>query len=808
MHNNFFIRLTIIIPVFNVEKYLADALKGIIKQNLREIEIIIIDDGSSDGSSGICKQFQKKDDRIQYIKLPENRGYGYACNKGIRMASGEYLTIFEPDDFIKKETYKEVLNKACEFDLDLIRFGFYKYKDGKIIESGYRKLIDNLKIPANQVICIEDYPDILSYQPTVWAFVYKTDFIRKHSICFLETPGASYQDNSFYFKSLMLSERMMVLNKCYYYWRQHSEQSIHNKSKVNAPLVELDEIKRFINSVIKTKCSPQTYELFYLQFIKRSLFYFNIHFNRLLLELKPMFYDNYLPFITASLFEHQLERVFYSQLDKKRRTIYNSLRNVNSYEDYLLNQGLYTQNNELKTLKGKKIYGQTIPIERLTPPFEHYLFGYFDLKATNNEGRNHLALRVPYPDKLPASNDSAAICLIKENLEIETVDKTHAWCFQQACFLQYRPQSDEEIIYNIYDENDQAYKSVILNLRTQRKRILPKPVASISPDGRRAISINFSRLYDYRPGYGYCNIVDPYYSDVKPENDGIIIMNIDTGEYSLLVSYRELWEKFAEGHDIEKMKLVINHVSFNTYGTRVLFLLRFFSDTPPWPTITAVMDLKGNNIKQVFGFGSHYYWKNDKELIITGENVFNRNERTFTTLYHLNVETGEHYMIDQDFFTGDGHCSYSPDQNYILYDSYPKQKIPYRKLMLYDVNKNCGTTLIYLLSDPVVHGNNKDCRCDLHPRWSPDGRYITFDSIHEGFRGIYRIKTEDAIEVLEKKYTQLTMKELETILNVDPRTLGIKDLSKQLMKKVYRRIKSTIKKRSIKCTILLLSALD
>ena len=782
------IELSIIVPIFNVENYLEKALTSLIDQSLKSIEIILVDDCSTDRSRDICMAFKKKDNRIVYLALPENKGYGYACNTGIKKATGEYVTIFEPDDFISKKAYFNVVKKAKKHNLDLVRFGFFLYENGKKNNSSYLKKIKKLKIPTNTVISIQDYPEYISYHPTVWGLIYKKLFLVNNSINFLETPGASYQDNSFYFKALCLSKTIMILRNQYYSYRQHPQQSVKDKSKLNAPIIELEEIRTFCDTTIKKNRNNDDYNTIYFQLINRSLDYFTIHINRLELELKHIFYTDFKKYMNDTLVEHKQYQYYFSKLEKERKNCLVCLLNSKSLNDYFIRQNSYVNDSEIKQLNGNPIIGQLVGVERLTPPFENMFSGYFDIKVMDSKNGNHLALKVNFMDRLPEKNDIAEICIIDRNKNIKVIDSTSAWCFQQANFLQFVPGSDDEIIFNIYDDKEQKYCAIVYNIFTSKKRLLPLPIANISSNGKKAISINFSRLFDYRPGYGYCNMKDPHYDDYIPKNDGIFLMDMQTGDYSLIISYDRLWEIFAKGTEVENDKIIINHINFNPDNTQLIFLLRFFSKKAPWPTITVSMDISGSNVRKVFGFGSHYHWKNNTELVLSGENIFHKEEKTAITAYNLNTDTLEAYPIDIDFFSGDGHCSYSPDRQHILYDSYPTLQMPYRKLMLYDIDSHQGIVLMYLRSDKSLHGFNEDCRCDLHPRWSTDGEYITFDSIHEGFRGIYKIKANDAITVLNSNYNQLSTQDIESILYAEKNsTMGkrsIIDLIKRITKKI------------------------
>jgi hypothetical protein len=129
------------------------------------------------------------------------------------------------------------------------------------------------------------------------------------------------------------------------------------------------------------------------------------------------------------------------------------------------------------------------------------------------------------------------------------------------------------------------------------------------------------------------------------------------------------------------------------------------------------------------GHASHYHWRDPGHLVVWAGIKGKKG------LFVLKDRTGDAEAIDEAFFLADGHCSYSPDRTWMLYDSYP-HKDSYRRLYVYDLQKKKGYTLGAYYSDPKITG---DFRCDLHPRWSPDGKSVSFDSIHEGRRHVYRM---------------------------------------------------------------------
>ena len=416
-----------------------------------------------------------------------------------------------------------------------------------------------------------------------------------------------------------------------------------------------------------------------------------------------------------------------------------------------------------KVAISKQVINQLVKVERITPFNQNCFFGYFDILASKDN--RYLSLRYPVINELPIPTEHAEICIINPDKSVEIIDKTKSWCFQQGNFLQFIPKQKDQIIYNIFNEKKGKYNSVIYNTATKEKRFFSLPFANVSPDGSKALSINFSRLYDYRPGYGYSNIDDPNASVIAPDNDGIFEIDLETGKNKLLISYERLQSLFAKGSKLENKKIIVNHINFNTDGTKFLFLLRWFSNTAPWPTMTIVADADGSNIKKIFGFGSHYHWKDTNHVAVTGcENVSNNNIKKIT-LYEIDVRNGSYQQIDSTFFQGDGHCSYSPDRRFMIYDSYSSTSFPYRKLQVYDLTKKKGVTAGFFYSHPDIWGNITDCRCDLHPRWSDDGKTISFDSVHEGFRGIYKVNIDDVIEIFDKDYLQLNEDEINLMVD-------------------------------------------
>ncbi|MFZ2656699.1 MAG: hypothetical protein WAX69_17325 [Victivallales bacterium] len=389
----------------------------------------------------------------------------------------------------------------------------------------------------------------------------------------------------------------------------------------------------------------------------------------------------------------------------------------------------------------KQIQYQKLPIERLASVPGHYFFGYYDLQPWSADGRFHLCQRVEFMDRLQVATDRAELGMVRMcDGQFIPLSTTYAWNFQQGSMLQWNPaKPGEEIIYNALINN--AFTGVIKNIVTGEVRILSRPIAAVDPTGRFGLSINFSRLFDFRPGYGYAGIEDPFRNQAAPEDDGIFLVDLATGDSKLIVSLASLRQRFANAPAAAD-KLMVNHITFNPDGSRFVFLLRNMSmpggasvnPNGGWKTATLTANADGSGLHILMGFGmaSHYNWRDPEHLLIWTDGGGRKQPGLY--LLRDRSQDVESLFIDADYY--DGHCSYSPDRNYILYDSYLHQE-GYRKLLLYDLRKRSVTTLAKVYSGNVSHLATPDIRCDLHPRWNRDGIAISFDSIHEGHRNVY-----------------------------------------------------------------------
>lgn len=376
--------------------------------------------------------------------------------------------------------------------------------------------------------------------------------------------------------------------------------------------------------------------------------------------------------------------------------------------------------------------------KKITPDDGYqYFFGYYDLQPFDTTGRYHLAHRVKFMDRLPEPADVAELGAIDmETGAFVKWSETTAWNFQQGAMLRWY-KDDERIVYNIFDGTD--YRTEIKNIVTGAVRRLPRAFADISADGKYAVCINFSRIYDFRPGYGYAGLPDPYADVESPAEDGVWLMDMESGGCELIISYKQIREQFPQ-LPYSDGKLLVNHITFNPSGNRFLFLLRNFPvNGQKWNTMLITSDLEGNMYKLTdYCVNSHYHWKNDREILIV---TSGKTEIQSYCLHLFEDLTNRVERLPEPNPETDIHCLYSPDRRYILGDGYPDRKGK-RTLWLIDT---MSREIFRALDSPTVIPDCLDIRCDLHARWSRDGKYVTYDSTHTGKRTICKISLEDML---------------------------------------------------------------
>ena len=292
-----------------------------------------------------------------------------------------------------------------------------------------------------------------------------------------------------------------------------------------------------------------------------------------------------------------------------------------------------------------------------------------------------------------------------------------------------------EFTYNDW-EGDQLV-SRTFNPETGKMRTLNSPVAAISPTKPEGIGLSFARMAMCRAVVGYASNIDESVWADQPEDDGLFTIDFKTGESKLLLSIADVLA--ASTHPAsEKGKAWFNHVYYNTDGTRLMFLCRI-RDTGKHKTSMWTVNVDGTELECQIEFDhhtSHFAWRDPKHIMIStsvsGKMQFVEfvdREKTFVPFGNGN-------------FPSDGHNAFSPDREWVVCDWYPKNEARLAGLMLYNIERDEKIMLGEFHHPEIYTG---DIRCDLHPRWSRDGKTITFDSVHGDQRQIYLVDVSDIV---------------------------------------------------------------
>lgn len=241
-------KVSIVIPVYNVEKYIHQCIQSALNQTLEDIEIICVDDGSTDNCPAILDQYAKEDSRVVVIHKP-NSGYGHSMNVGMDAATGEYFAILESDDIVHREMYERLYGLAKEHNADVIKSDFSRFviKDGVFVPTK-AKIANNDSMYGH---VIEDDPVLVLHEAALytWSGIYKRSFLYENGIRHNETPGASYQDNGFWFLTMSCAKRVYFHNEPFYMLRRDNpNSSTMSKAKVYCIRDEYDYILDFLKS--------------------------------------------------------------------------------------------------------------------------------------------------------------------------------------------------------------------------------------------------------------------------------------------------------------------------------------------------------------------------------------------------------------------------------------------------------------------------------------------------------------------------------------------------------------------------------
>lgn len=361
----------------------------------------------------------------------------------------------------------------------------------------------------------------------------------------------------------------------------------------------------------------------------------------------------------------------------------------------------------------------------VAPEAGELFFGYYDKPPWSPDGDRmimHFRRNSSEPEiEIRVFQRRSHSCLI--------VGRSRAWNFQQGAMAQWITRPEQvRLIYN--DIVDGQLVSRIVTSEGKEEAVIPVPVQAVHPDGKIALSLNYRRLWKLRREYGYAPAVRNFSADQPLDHDGIWRANLTSGQTALILTFADLMQ-ISPRPGMKTQRTKVNHIIFSPSGTRCVFMHRWFHANSKYSRLY-VMDSSTLALDLILDSGliSHYHWYDDEKLIVYG----NTPDRE-TGYFELNVVTGRYQTLAKAALDryGDGHPSVSPDKAWIVTDTYPDRRFQ-QYLLLYHTGRGQSVVAGRFLHSPRYYGVT---RCDLHPRWSRDGQYISFDSVWNGTRRSY-----------------------------------------------------------------------
>jgi hypothetical protein len=379
-----------------------------------------------------------------------------------------------------------------------------------------------------------------------------------------------------------------------------------------------------------------------------------------------------------------------------------------------------------------------VPVRQITKGPSHHWFGYYDKLEFDPTNRFVLSNQVGFEHRTPKADDEIKVGFVdlEEGDRWTELGSSRAWGWQQGCMLQWRPGSASEVIWN--DREGDQFVSRIIDVRTGKTRTLPKPVYALSPDGKWAVTTDFARLQNMRPGYGYVGLKDRYRKGKAPEESGIWRMNLETGESELIVSLASLARVPYRGKPLTDQWNYTNHLLVSPDSRRFIFLHRWrklgpddaeFKTNNGFTTrmFTANLDGTDRYVLDPSGRTSHFIWKDAASVcawtVPTGQPA---------GFYLFKDQTREIVRVGEGVMKRNGHNTYLPigeNQEWILNDTYPQGGKRQQTSYLYHEPSNKRYDLGHFHLPPKYTG---EWRCDTHPRSSNDGEKVVIDSPHGG----------------------------------------------------------------------------
>ncbi|HYW79820.1 MAG TPA: hypothetical protein VE890_09605, partial [Thermoguttaceae bacterium] len=326
-------------------------------------------------------------------------------------------------------------------------------------------------------------------------------------------------------------------------------------------------------------------------------------------------------------------------------------------------------------LRGEDSAEPLPPVRTITRGPKFHWFGYYDKLQFDPSGRYVLGMEVDFEHRSPKPEDVIRVGMVDLQDDDRWIElgTSRAWCWQQGCMLQWRPGSNSEVLWNdrIATPDGERFVCHILDVHTRQRRTIPHPIYTVSPDGRWAVSPDFRRVNDMRPGYGYAGLSDPNGERLAPDDSGIFRVDLESGDQELVVTLADIAKIPYDRLDLSRMKHYFNHLLVSPDGSRFEFLHRWRGEGQRgFGTRMLTVARDGSDVRVVdpSGSTSHFIWRDPQSIL-----AWSWHESNGNAFYLFEDKTGGKVeIVGKGVMPVNGHCTYLPGNQWILNDTYPQ----------------------------------------------------------------------------------------------------------------------------------------
>ncbi len=416
------------------------------------------------------------------------------------------------------------------------------------------------------------------------------------------------------------------------------------------------------------------------------------------------------------------------------------------------------------------IKNNNFSINRISQIDNNFFTGYYDFCPFDDQNKLIICHKLNNIFEDPSFKNYIEVGFIDIKLKsFKSISETYAWNFQFGARPHWiKINNSNCIIFNNY--KDKEIKAFIYDTDGNFIKMLNNSIFSWHELKKFGLTLNFKRLQKYRKGYGY-NIYDEHVDSESITNDGITYFDLNNSE--LILSLEKIISHEKSNSYLDNVNHWVNHIQINPSGKKFAFMHRFLDKNKSFSTRLMLFCMNTKKLSCLYDnlYCSHYSWIDNENILawcrkskstnflkknkkfavlrstlrkLLGSNIILRNSFLKDSFYRINIKKPK---VLNSFFEinnlNDGHINCFPHGNKIIMDEYADIN-KFQPLSIYDTKSNNLTRLFSAKAEPNevpkhINFTQSEYRCDLHANWSRNENMISFDSTHEGYRGVYLI---------------------------------------------------------------------